>query len=800
MRGVGRKLPGWLSVWLKQRVSWQRLNLAAVIVAAYLAGIAASLAGTAPWLAPVCLLASALLITLTVLGRVGSTGSLLLVAGAFALLGLSLGSLRLAALEASDLAALLGKRVTLEVTVVRMPHERNGKISFIGKAEGGEYRDAGFALNEKVLVELYCRDGCAGAAGVSEGQRYRVVGTLGTARSTPESDFDYRQYLARRGVHTVIVAEVEGFRQAGDRGGIGGVVDQLRRHSRRSLESGSRGAAGGLLKGMVLGDVSDVPEAVVDDLRDAGLLHLLAVSGQNVVLLGFVIMLLFQALRIPRNAATVGAIIAVCAYVPLTGADPSIVRAGVVGILGLVATIFGRQAPRCYLLAVSAAVLLTYNPNNLLEPGFQLSYAAVLAIFFVAPSLRRLLGFLPDLLAEVVAIACAAGLATAPITLAHFQQVPLVTVPANVVAAPVAGPVMFIGVLSIIAAAVSSPLSSLLNLMASLCTGYLVEVAHFFASIPGAVYVGTAPGLMAIMLFYVMLVTVANLIRNIKRHHLTGTLARRRSWAAPVVTMLLLTVFACFGGTAVVPPDSYTISILDVGQGDAVLIQVPGGATVLVDGGPGSVVLERLKQSGISRIDAVILSHPHADHVAGLKMVLEKYDVGAVYDAVAPSTSPVYADLLRVVERKGIEYREMRAGDELAFGELTLAVFSPGESLVPDDVNANSIVLVSSYQGMDVLLAGDAESGVLSSLDLPEVEALKVSHHGSRDDGLAGVLAVLKPRAAVISVGTGNDYGHPAESTLRQLSEAGARTYRTDQDGTVRLSLVDGQMVVTTGN
>ncbi|MHB8966948.1 MAG: DNA internalization-related competence protein ComEC/Rec2 [Thermoleophilia bacterium] len=791
--------PRCFRVWLEPWLSWRRLNLAAIIVAAYLAGIALSLAGLAPVLARFGLLAAALLLAAAVLFRPASSlRLLLLVAGAFALLGLSVGSLRLAALEETELVTLAGRRVTLEVTVERTPRERNGKISFFGRVDSGEYRDSAFTLRERVLVELYCRDDCAGAAAVSEGQRLRLTGTLGTVPSTPEADFDYGRYLARRGIHTVMTVDDAGAQPAGARGGIGGIVDELRRHAKRSLELGNRGAAGGLLKGMVLGDASDVPDRVVDDLRDAGLLHLLAVSGQNVVLLGFVIMLIFRAMMMPRTAAAWGAIIAVCAYVPLTGADPSIVRAGIVGILGLLATILGRQAERCYLLAVSAAALLTHNPNNLLEPGFQLSYAAVLAIFFVAPALRRPLGFLPPLLAEAVAIAAAAGLATAPITLAHFQQVPLVTVPANVAAAPVAGPVMFIGVLSIIAAAVSPSVSWLLNLVAALCTAYLVEVARFFASIPGAVYVGTAPGGVAILYFYAMLIAMTALIRNMTLHRLAGGLARGRSWALPAAILLLLGVIACFGGAAPAPPDTYTVSVLDVGQGDTILIQVPGGATVLVDGGPGSVVLDRLEESGVTRIDALVLSHPHADHVAGLTMVLEKYDVGVVYDASSPSSSPFYAEFLRLVERKGIEYRKMRAGDEAAFGELVLTVYAPGQRLSPDDINANSIVMVASYQGMDVLMAGDAESDVLSSLDLPEVEALKVSHHGSRDDGLAGVLAAIKPQASVISVGAGNEYGHPAESTLQQLRDAGSGIYRTDQDGTVRLSLVDGRMVVTT--
>jgi competence protein ComEC len=194
----------------------------------------------------------------------------------------------------------------------------------------------------------------------------------------------------------------------------------------------------------------------------------------------------------------------------------------------------------------------------------------------------------------------------------------------------------------------------------------------------------------------------------------------------------------------------------------------------------------------------MVISHPHADHISGLLPVMEKFDVGTIYDAAASSSSPVYLDLLRSIERKGIDYQVIREGDHLGFGELQMEVYSPDDELVPDDANANSLVMVASYSDMDVLLAGDAESDILAGLGLSAVEVLKVSHHGSADHGIQYLLGSIEPEIAVISLGSGNDYGHPHESTLTALESSGARVYRTDSQGTVRVSLIDNRMEVST--
>jgi competence protein ComEC len=262
--------------------------------------------------------------------------------------------------------------------------------------------------------------------------------------------------------------------------------------------------------------------------------------------------------------------------------------------------------------------------------------------------------------------------------------------------------------------------------------------------------------------------------------------------------LAVLVGFTCLGGEGGRPPDYFTVTFLDVGQGDATLIQDPGGATVLIDGGPGSDIVGQLKKRGVERIDAVILTHPHADHLKGLISVIDEFEVGRYFDAAPESSSPAYLELLKLMEKQRVPASTLRRGRTLTYGELRLEVLHPGDVMSEDDINANSVVLIASFRGLDILLPGDAEGKTLLPLDLEPVDVYKVGHHGSRDDYMEQVLAKIKPQVAVVSVGEGNSYGHPADSTLAKLQRAGVRVLRTDRQGSITLSLEAGSFLVET--
>ena len=398
-----------------------------------------------------------------------------LLLAALALLGWWWGSARLDALDRSVLLAHVdtSERSVLAVT----GPTRHSKFELRVPAQIRRF--GRFRFREAVLLELPL--GRAPPQGA-------LIETVVTVRrpKPPKNGFDETTWLRRHGVHVVLRADR--WRQIGRRGGLGGIADGLRRALAGSIAPGLRGERRGIVEGVVLGDEQSLSDDLRQRFRTSGLYHLLAVSGQNVVLVAGGALALAWLLGIPRWLGQLGALAAIAAYVLAVGAQPSVIRAGVSGALVSLAWLAARPADRWHFCLLGALVLLAWNPYTLLDPGFQLSFVAVAAIFVLVPRLLKTFeGYpLPDAFAGVIAVSTACGLATAPILWLQFHALPLLTVPANALAAPAVPPLLALAFAAALVAPVSQPAADAIAWLNGWFAAYLAACARVVGGLPGA--------------------------------------------------------------------------------------------------------------------------------------------------------------------------------------------------------------------------------------------------------------------------------------------------------------------------
>jgi competence protein ComEC len=702
-----------------------------------------------------------------------------LVVLALSLAGWWWGSARLDALDASWLRGEVGRAGRATVVVTGPARRTPFELRVPAQVKSfGLHR-----LHEPVLLKL------PRGRAPPQGAELAVVAKIELPRG-PEEGFDERAMLRRRGIHVVLRGS--SWRLAGRRGGAAGAADRLRARLAETIAPGLDGDRRAVIAGVVLGEDEGLREELRDDFRASGLYHLLAVSGQNVALLAGGVLLLAWLAGVSRWVGELGALTAIAGYVVAVGWQPSVVRAGVAGILTSLAWLVARPRDRWYFLFLGAVVLLAWNPYSLLEPGFQLSFAAVAGIFVAVPRVERALEGYPvhAWLRGVLAVSAACGLATAPIVLFHFGSVPVYAVLANAVAAPAVGPLLGLALVTSAIEPVSGPAANALAWVNGWLASYLAGCARLVAALPYAELSTVAASL----------VVGGGGLAVLVARRLHPPRAPRLAALAALAALVLVGWRSWPDGGVPPPPTGLRVTVLDVGQGDSIVLQVPEGTVVVDQGPPEADVARQLGRIGVRRIAMLVLTHPQRDHVGGAEHVVDTHDVGAVLDPVLRVESADEAAAIAEARRERVPIVVARAGQSYRLGGLRLRVLWPEDAGTPgEDPNENATVLLASYGGVDVLLPADAESGVTLPLRPPPVEILKVAHHGSADDGLARLLALVRPEIAVISCGVDNDYGHPAPSTLATLEGApGLDLYRTDQDGRVMIETDGRRMSVAT--
>jgi competence protein ComEC len=692
-------------------------------------------------------------------------GRAILLAAALLLAGWWWGSLRLEALDHSDLEKEIGRAGPALVEVTG-PARRS---SFEVRVPVRVLKFGNRKVRERARLDLP-----AGRA-PPQGALLSVIAEIERPRPA-ENGFDEAGYLRRQGVHVILTAS--SFQIVGHRGGLGGIADRIRAAIASSLAPGVGGEQRAVIAAVVLGEDEGLSPELRDRFRASGLYHLLAVSGQNVAYIVAGMLALAWLLGISRWIAELGALVALGGYLMAVGWQPSVVRAGVAGGLASLAWLAGRARDRWYFLFVGAAVLLAWNPYSLLEPGFQLSFGAVASIFLLVPRIEDwLAGYpIPRGLVTVIAVSTACGGVTAPILMLHFKAAPLFTVASNAFAGPVVAPILGLALVSTALDPVLPAAAAALAWLNGWLAAYLAGCARFFGALPHAQLTSwkSLAALVALVLFGLLL----------------SKLPPPRGRRAAVLAAILVVVLAGWRLRPEHPPPPPTglrVVLLDVGQGDSILLQTRAGAVLVDEGPPEADVATQLRSLGIRRLAALVVTHPHRDHVGGAAAVVDALPVGFVLDPLEPTDSPDEAALEQEARNRGVRIVPARIGEAFTLGALRIRVLWPdGPGLAGEDPHEHGVVLLASYGRFDALLTGDSESPVSLPLRPPQVELLKVAHHGSSDEGLGELLDVVHPRIALISVGEGNDYGHPAPSTIATLDAfPGLDVYRTDLEGQI---------------
>ena len=720
----------------------------------------------------------------------------LLCAATAAVAGLALGDARLDAIDVGALDRVSDRPVTATGFVTAVPRRSDGTVSVRVRTADG-----------RLLIEAP-----EPVADLPVGREVSATGTL----KEPE---DWQAgYLRIHGIAVVLAAdsiELTGAR----RGGLAGLTDRVRDHAQAALERGMADPESALARGFVLGQDDRIDPATVNDFKRSGLAHLLAVSGQNVVLLGLLAVPLLAVLGLSLRARLASILILIAVYVPVTGAGPSIQRAGLMGAAGIVAALAGRPRSRWYALVLAAFVTLALNPRAAADVGWQLSFAAVAGILLWSAPLRDLLlgsaasggrdgASIRRGLAEGAALTIAATLATAPLMAHHFEAFSLASLPANLLALPAVAPVMWLGMLSAMLGQVAPAAAGPPNALCGLLIGYVAWVAHVFGTADWAqARIRLSAGGVAAV--YVALLAAGAIATLAARRHATlGIQLPRRpgpvlaTLAAAMAAIVALAPWPAGAPTAAAAPE-LEVSVLDVGQGDAILLEPASGDDVLIDSGPpGDGITEMLADEGVERLAFLLVTHDQLDHAGAVSDVLGSVPVDRFAYASAGRR------LLGAATAAGATPLRVAAPRRLRAGRLRLDVIWPPRQILPsrgegaapagDDPNALSIVAVARLGGFSMLLTGDAEAEAVP-LEPGPLDVLKVSHHGSEDAGLDELLDRTLPELAVISVGDPNPYGHPAAATLSALDAHQVPVMRTDLDGQIEIDVTADGWTVRAG-
>jgi competence protein ComEC len=702
--------------------------------------------------------------------------------------------------------------VIMEGTVERAPEYRRDSVEYVLHVNKVHINEKVFHASGRVLVRVRGKEGKFGY-----GDRLAVKAVLYRPSSPGNpGEFNYQKYLARRNI--VALATVDsGDVQRLDAGAAGvlGAAVVLRNKMMQTARETLSPVHAAMLNGMMFGSRGEIPHNVQEAFSESGLAHVLCVSGLHVGLVLGGLMLFLRAVGTPVNWIPVVVTPALFFYAAMTGFGPAVLRATVMAVLLLWGHRLGRERDWPTTLAIAALIILSLNPLQIYEVGFQLSFAATWGILYLGPWLQEKMEKwpLPDWMKSILQVTISAQLGTLPVVIQYFNLISFASLISNLVALPLTGIILLMGFAAGGIGLIIPPAAHVINAGTGILLSFYEWLVLIIRNLPGASYYTAPRPWWGIGAWYAGLVTVREWQRV--KPFIPG-IGSRKARAAVVITCLVTLLI-----WQVTKGNNLEVHFIDVGQGDSILVRLPGGKDMLVDTGgwfgdfegePGAgeyVVVPYLRRLGINELDAVVISHFHEDHAGGLRAVMDSVDVAMLIapplDSELKANSGV-REIFAAVGEKDIPFRFANYGDRL-FPEnpVKITFWGPLKELLEgtrSDLNNNSLVMFLDYKNTQFLLTGDIEEEMQEKLVqrgvLQPVEVLKVPHHGSRFSSPA-FWGEVKPVVAVISVGERNRFNLPSTEITSKLEDLQVTVYRTDRDGAVIITSNGEKMSIRTG-
>lgn len=716
-----------------------------------------------------------------------------------------------------DICKLAGKKVRVEGEVISLPNERLEKNIIEIKANHGE-----FAGNMQVILPHT-------QFSFEYSDKITLAGKIKIPKRSPEDNFSYPLYLAGNGIYSVMDSPVILRSQPGSPS-LYKLILKLREKIRRIINRNLPEPDVAIMNSMIIGDQGSVPKDLRKKLSEVGIIHILSVSGTHVTLLIAIITFLIGRVTSSRNFILAVVLLGIILYLVIAGSPNCALRSGLMGILAFVALYQGRAQNLKIPLWFSGSILLLFSPGAIYSDiGFELSFLAIVGMAYIYPIFDKIFtwgrwGLFWNLL-RVILLSIAISLTTTPLVYYYFGIISWISPLANLILIPLFSALLPLGLILILLFPIPwfSNLLSILIHFQFIVLRFLIEL---ILKIPGAYTEGTVkPGW--IILYYlgliIIFVSLYFLVEKYifpkrldyfeKEDYLNkeiksgSRILKKIKNKIPNKYILLLFSIPC----CLIIISAYylyasgqpaRLLVLNVGQGDAILLDWPKySLQILIDGGPGRNVLPELGETlpfYDRKIEMIILTHAHQDHIEGLINILDRYNVALVINNSIPSEKDgALAKIFwQKIADKKIPVAIAKKGLQFNFEDTNFRFITPlfDYSRYPIANLNNASVVLKMNRPRNVLFTGDAQAELEKVLldkekeNLPS-EILKIGHHGSRFSSANEFLDTVQARKALISVGKNNLYRHPAWSTLEKLEKRNIKIYRTDMDGRIELDL-----------